>query len=123
KSSRVSQRHLGATPAGSVTSDSPRPYGVLHLVSTPTGAVVMEDGNVLGATPIDVRIERTSLPRTFQLKREGFGLTVVTPGPTEGAVPLAAALAPAARGAKPAPRVAKPPPAVGSGESELRPSR
>jgi serine/threonine-protein kinase len=52
---------------------------VLHLDSSPSGAAVSEDGNVLGTTPLDIKIERASVKngqRSFQIKKDGFLATV-----------------------------------------------
>ncbi|MFO0735855.1 MAG: serine/threonine-protein kinase [Labilithrix sp.] len=52
---------------------------VLHLESSPSGAVVSEEGNVLGTTPIDIKIERASVKaaqRSFQLRKDGFTTTI-----------------------------------------------
>ena len=52
---------------------------VLHLDSAPSGAAVLEDGNVLGTTPLDIKIDRATVKttqRSFQIKKEGFTTTV-----------------------------------------------
>jgi serine/threonine protein kinase len=69
----------------------------LHLDSNPSGAAVTEDGKTLGATPIDLKIDRASIasgPRTFQIKKDGFLAMSFAQGPTaeptvETIVPLA----------------------------------
>jgi len=69
------------TPSASVETPANPPVTsfVLHLDSDPSGAAVSEDGNVLGTTPIDIKIDRSSVAtsqRSFQLKKDGFVTTV-----------------------------------------------
>jgi serine/threonine protein kinase len=77
-----------ATTPATVPTEAPLPSPtfVLHIESNPTGALVTENGMVLGPTPLDVRVERESVgrsPRTFQLKLDGHVATSVTQGPSD----------------------------------------
>jgi serine/threonine-protein kinase len=82
--SRLSSKPPTATSATTAGSSPSAPVEtatafVLHLDSTPSGAAVSEDGNVLGTTPLDIKIERASVKtgqRSFQIKKEGFLATV-----------------------------------------------
>jgi serine/threonine-protein kinase len=68
-----------ASVAVEVPATPPVTSFVLHLDSDPSGAAVSEDGTVLGTTPIDIKIDRSSVAtsqRSFQLKKDGFVTTV-----------------------------------------------
>ncbi|MBX3209816.1 MAG: serine/threonine protein kinase [Labilithrix sp.] len=71
---------------------------VLHLDSTPSGATVLEDGKVLGETPLDVPIDRSSVAngaaRGFQLKMAGYTTTAFAQGSSEADVAHTVPLAP-----------------------------
>jgi serine/threonine protein kinase len=70
---------------------------VLRVQSVPPGAVVSEDNTVLGVTPLDVRIDPTSVakgPRVFILKKEGFADKPITQGIADGNLEQVVTLAP-----------------------------
>jgi serine/threonine protein kinase len=71
---------------------------VLHLDSAPTGATVSENGKVLGETPLDVPIERSSVAdgktRTFHLKKDGYAAAPFEQGASESDRLVSVALAP-----------------------------
>jgi serine/threonine-protein kinase len=125
--SSASSAVLAPTPVPSIF--------VLHLDSSPPGAMVIEDGRNLGVTPIDIPIDRAMVAkgaRTFQLKKEGYAGTVFAQGSAEGDVGTVVPLAPeTARAVKSPPHVAgggkmappgggKTTPPVPQGESDIR---
>ena len=89
-----------ATPTATATTPSAAPPEaatafVLHLDSDPSGAAVSENGNVLGTTPLDIKIERASVKaaqRSFQLKKDGFATTIYAQKDAESRVEETVAL-------------------------------
>jgi serine/threonine protein kinase len=114
---------------------------VLHLDSSPSGAAVSENDTVLGTTPLDIKIERTSVKsaqRSFQIKKDGFVTTVYAQKDADSrvdqTVTLAADPAKAAKtahagnGNKPAPSPPPgggkpPPPPAPAGGGDIRLTR
>jgi serine/threonine-protein kinase len=85
----------------------------IALDSNPPGANVYEGERLVGITPMQLKVERSSVsrePRAFVLKKDGYANATVVQGPSDGDVRSVVALAvdPAAGGKKPsgaAPRV------------------
>ncbi len=99
----IAKSKLGTTTAGAAPSTAPAASSAnvtvakeftLHLDSNPSGAIVLEDGKTLGATPIDLRMDRQGPARSFQIKKEGFVSTVFAQGPSEVDVETSVPLAP-----------------------------
>ncbi|MBX3212698.1 MAG: protein kinase [Labilithrix sp.] len=128
-----------AATSQAATSDAPAAAPtafVLRLDSTPPGATVLEEGKVLGVTPLDVPIERSSVAtgaRVFQLKKDGYTTTAFAQGASDAdvvhAVPLAPETARAVKsgsshgsggGRSPASGGAKGPATGPAGESDIR---
>jgi serine/threonine protein kinase len=89
-----------ATPQG---RNGPVPSGafVLSVESLPTGASVLEDGRLMGATPMDLRVDRASVataPRKFVVQLPGYVPTAIEQGDSEAAVSRLVTLAPIFRG-------------------------
>lgn len=95
-----------AVPAAAAPAPPPAARSFSLVVdSTPQGAKVYERGDMIGATPMQIAIERASVkdaPRTFVLRLDGYAPYTVLQGDSESSVvtiaPLAA-LAPAAASA------------------------
>ncbi|HVH45386.1 MAG TPA: serine/threonine-protein kinase [Labilithrix sp.] len=87
-----------AAPAPPASAPPPRPTSfMLRIDTVPTGAVLTESGHFVGLTPVDVRIDRSSVeasPRTFQLIKDGYTGTSFTQGLAESNVERVVALAP-----------------------------
>jgi len=72
----INAQLLAATPRIVVSpSQAPLPTFVLHLDSTPSGAIVTEDGIVIGATPLTVFVDHAAVSkasRNFLIEHEGY---------------------------------------------------
>jgi len=85
---------------------------VLHIDSAPSGATVIENGTVIGTTPLDIPVEKSSVAavkRTFQIKKEGYAAATFAQGDADGNTSTVVALAPDA------PRTVKSPHVSGGG--------
>jgi serine/threonine-protein kinase len=83
--------------------NGPAPSGafVLSVESLPAGASVLEDGKVMGATPLDLRVDRATVanaPRKFVLQLPGYVPTAFEQGDSEADVNRLVTLAPLFRG-------------------------
>jgi serine/threonine-protein kinase len=117
-------------PTAVVTSTAssmlPPPAFVLHLDSAPSGAAVIENGNVLGVTPLNISVDRMSVSdgrtRAFQLKKEGYAATVFAQGIAESDVKQTVALSPVPAHTAKSPNAGKSSRAAPdpSGESDIR---
>lgn len=90
----------------------------LHLDSMPSGAVVTEEGRLLGHTPLQVPLEaEQTRPRQFVLSYPGYRTYVHTQGPVRADTHVIAALVPEASGTSPSSTVPS-----GSAASGVHPS-
>lgn len=67
----------------------------MWIDSTPAGAEVVEDGQVLGATPMQLSIQNEAVkrqPRRLTLRRQGYQPYSILQGPSDENVRVAAAL-------------------------------
>jgi hypothetical protein len=88
----------GAERAANPPAPAARQSFSLRLESTPPGARVLEQGNLLGTTPLELSVARDSVRstvRTFVLAKEGFAPHPVVQGDSVEDVRIAAALVPA----------------------------
>jgi serine/threonine protein kinase len=118
----------------SAVSPAPLPAAsfLLHLDSTPSGAVVLENGHVLGVTPLTISVDRAgvadSTTRAFQLKKEGYTTVAFAQGNADSdvrhVVPLS--LDPSATkstATTPTPSRTPVAPRASGPESDIRPER
>jgi tRNA A-37 threonylcarbamoyl transferase component Bud32 len=103
-------------PAAPATASRPVALGQyrLEIDSEPSGAAVVESGNVLGATPVGVMIDNAavaSAPRRFVLRLPGHQPFEITVGPArDPSVRRVATLAPVTAASVPSPLAAAPAP-------------
>jgi serine/threonine-protein kinase len=106
--SATSAASAAAAPASSAVPNAGGDRGSFTLVleSTPTGAEVVEDDNVLGTTPMQLPIDRGTVlkePRRFVLRYEGYAPYTLLQGNSDAGVRVGAQLVAApSSSAKPA---------------------
>jgi eukaryotic-like serine/threonine-protein kinase len=102
-----------APPQPAPTATAPARSFTLVLDSTPSGADVLDGDDILGTTPMQVTVDRTTVrdgPRRFVLRLDGYAPYTVLQGDSDGIVhvtaPLEAAgvVAPSATASSPPPQ-------------------
>jgi serine/threonine protein kinase len=63
--------HGASTGASSSLSPRPVSHGVLRIETTPPGAVVVENGTILGTAPLEVQLDTEGPARRFALQMQG----------------------------------------------------
>ncbi len=130
---------VSALPEAESAAAAPTPPPtsfVLHLDSSPPGALVTENGRELGVTPCDIAIDKTSVAsgnRSFQLKKDGYVAATYTQGESETDISSVVQLAPESARTVKSPHVAggggrppnpggggKAPPPSAPGDSDIR---
>ncbi|EYF02898.1 serine/threonine protein kinase [Chondromyces apiculatus] len=88
-------------PVTATTAPDKRPASFTLMVeSTPAGASVMEDGKVLGTTPLQLSVQNDQAretPRRLTVQKDGFQPYSVVQGPSDESVRIVATLVEAAK--------------------------